>query len=106
MIHARNDYNRIQDPAISDPSLLSPGSSPIGKDEPVFLIRGKDQCAFAALAAWAAELERLAGHNEPALATAYHVRRWAFAMRDWARDNEGKIPDTPVGELTDVPGFL
>lgn len=31
MIHARSDYDHIQDP-----------SGKIGKDEPVFLIRGKD----------------------------------------------------------------
>lgn len=45
MIHARSDYNRIQDPAVDDPSLLSEGSTPIGVDEPVFLLRAKDQFA-------------------------------------------------------------
>ena len=43
MIHARDDYNRIQDPALDDPSLLGDGCSPIGKDEPVFLLRCKDK---------------------------------------------------------------
>lgn len=37
MIHARPDYNRFQDPAIDDPSLLGEGSTPIRVDEPVML---------------------------------------------------------------------
>lgn len=43
MKHARDDYNRIQDPALSDPSLLAPGATPIGEDEPVILFRAKDK---------------------------------------------------------------
>ena len=43
MIHARSDYNRIQDPATDDPSLLSEGSTPIGEEEPVFLLRAQDR---------------------------------------------------------------
>jgi hypothetical protein len=43
MIHARQDYNRIQDPALQDSSLLSEGSHPIGENEPVFLLRGQDK---------------------------------------------------------------
>ena len=53
MIHARSDYDRIQDPAVNDPSLLSEGSTPIGEDEPVFLIRAKDKYAVMCLQAWA-----------------------------------------------------
>lgn len=43
MIHARDDYNRFQDPALDNPSLLAPGSSPIAADEPVFLLRAHDR---------------------------------------------------------------
>lgn len=43
MKHARKDYDRIQDPALADPSLLSPGSTPIGEEEPVFLLRAQDK---------------------------------------------------------------
>ena len=39
MIHARVDYNRIQDPALENPSLLAGNSKPIASDEPVFLLR-------------------------------------------------------------------
>ena len=42
MIHAREDYNRIQDPA-----------GKIGENEPVFLIRAQDASAPAAVEAWA-----------------------------------------------------
>ena len=45
MKHARDDYKRIQDPALHDPSLLSEGSTAIGEDEPVFLLRAKDSHA-------------------------------------------------------------
>ncbi len=42
MKHAREDYNRIQDP-----------ENKIPEDEPVFLIRGQDQVGAAAVRAWA-----------------------------------------------------
>lgn len=43
MLHAREDYNRIQDPA-----------GKIPKDEPVFLIRAQDTSSGDAVRAWAA----------------------------------------------------
>lgn len=42
MIHARDDYNRIQDP-----------EGKIPDDEPVFLIRGQDKVSGATVRAWA-----------------------------------------------------
>lgn len=45
MKHAREDYNRFQDPALSDSSLLGKGGTPILKDEPVFLLRAQDKHA-------------------------------------------------------------
>jgi hypothetical protein len=33
----------MQDPALYDTSLLSPGSTPIGEDEPVVLFRAQDK---------------------------------------------------------------
>lgn len=56
MKHARQDYNRIQDPALTDPSLLSEGSTPIGEDEPVFLLRGQDKLAADIVDAYASRL--------------------------------------------------
>lgn len=42
MLHAREDYNRIQDP-----------ENKIGKDEPVFIVRAKDSFSIKAMQAWA-----------------------------------------------------
>jgi len=104
MIHARADYNRIQDPAVDKPSL-APGSTPIAEDEPVFLLRARDQCAPAALLAWAYELETVAAKYlvgadyDDAIKTATHVRNWSERMRQWGRKNGVKIPDTPEGQL-------
>lgn len=92
MRHARSDYNRIQDPAVSDPSLLSEGSTPIGEDEPVFLIRGSDVAGPFALFAWADEMQRRGG--DPATAAA--VRQFARDMEWWADINGCKVPDTPA----------
>jgi hypothetical protein len=54
MIHARKDYNRIQDPAVTNPALLAPGATPIAEDEPVFLLRAQDETAAATVRLWAA----------------------------------------------------
>ena len=97
MLHARTDYDRIQDPALEDPSLLAEGSSPIGEDEPVFLIRAKDKCGPKTLLAWAEELDRIGGDRE----ISSHVRYWAAKMIIWQRDNESKIPDAPHSVLRD-----
>ena len=42
MLHARNDYNRIQDPL-----------NEIPEDEPVFLLRAQDQVAAEVVRYWA-----------------------------------------------------
>lgn len=42
MLHARKDYNRIQDP-----------ENKIGEDEPVFIVRAKDKFSIKAMEAWA-----------------------------------------------------
>lgn len=91
MKHAREDYNRIQDPALSDPSLLAPGGTPIGADEPVFLLRARDVIAPVVLQFWAQRL-RLAG-GEPA--TVQRVLAHAQLMRDWQKENGSKVPDCP-----------
>ena len=78
MIHARPDYNRIQDP-----------TNHIPLNEPVFLLRGQDPLAPELLLLWAAKL-RLAG-GEPAMATM--VENHAQRMIDWQARNITKIPD-------------
>ncbi len=94
MIHARSDYDRIQDPAVEDPSLLSPGSTAIGKDEPVFILRAKDAAAPATLYAWAAKAEELGVSKSMVLA----VRGWAHKMAEW-QDQNGLKPADVDGNL-------
>jgi|HubBroStandDraft_6_1064221.scaffolds.fasta_scaffold107012_4 hypothetical protein len=54
MIHARKDYNRIQDPGLENPDLICNGATPIAADEPVFLLRAQDETAAAVVRFWAA----------------------------------------------------
>lgn len=67
MIHAREDYNRIQDPAGKIPD-----------DEPVFLLRGQDALACLAVEFYA---DLCAKHGEPEVAA--KARELANKMREW-----------------------
>ncbi len=80
MKHARQDYNRIQDPE---------GKIPM--DEPVFLIRGQDAVAPEAVEAWA-NLAELAGADANIIEAAM---RQAREMRRWGKEVFDKIPDMP-----------
>ena len=80
MKHAREDYNRIQDPANAIP-----------EDEPVFLLRGQDPLAPKCLLLWATEL-RLAG-GDPEMARM--VENQAQEMLEWQGENPTHIPDLP-----------
>ena len=62
MIHARTDYNRIQDP-----------ENKIPQDEPVFLLRGQDQFAPKLLQDWAISA-RLYGNEEMAKMVENHAK--------------------------------
>lgn len=79
MKHAREDYNRIQDP-----------ENKIGKDEPVFLLRAQDKFAPVVVRFWA-ELVEAAG-NEYMAAKAFEH---ACDMDDWQQVNGSKTPDVP-----------
>jgi len=76
MIHARKDYDRIQDPL-----------EKIGKDEPVFLIRAKDRVSADAVRSWAS-LNWIAGGD-------IELSRIAIAhacdMEAWQRRNGSKL---------------
>jgi hypothetical protein len=76
--HAREDYNRIQDPA-----------GLIPEDEPVFLIRGKDVAGPATVRAWAWNAKE-AGAAPDIVSAAY---RQATAMENWQRTHEKQVPD-------------
>ena len=78
MIHARADYDRIQDPA-----------GKIGEDEPVFLLRAKDSLAPGILMKWATELINRGGDKEMAKMVADH----AVKMVEWQEKNGCKLPD-------------
>lgn len=77
MIHAREDYNRIQDPAGLIPA-----------DEPVFLLRGQDTLACQAVRFYA---ELCAKHQAPEVAA--KAMHHANLMYDWPKK---KIPDLPA----------
>lgn len=85
MLHARKDYDRIQDLANLIPA-----------DEPVFLIRCKDKVAPTVVLMWALLAEQ-AGAGDDIVASA---RRHAQRMMDWQDANAGKvkIPDMPKGQ--------
>jgi len=77
MIHARKDYERIQDPEKKIPD-----------DEPVFLVRAQDPAAPAAVEAWAAENDRIGGER---------------ALSDSARAHAQKMREWPVRKVADGP---
>lgn len=80
MLHARDDYNRIQDPA-----------GKIGKDEPVFLLRAQDVSAPATLRFWAKENLRSGG--DPALSDL--AEDHADLMESWQKTHCAKPADLP-----------
>lgn len=80
MKHAREDYNRIQDPAGLIPD-----------DEPVFLIRGQDAVAPAVIRMWA-EFAKLAGAKANIVRAAYAQ---AERIEQWQQDVASKTPDMP-----------
>ena len=77
MKHDREDYNVIQD-----------GEKKIPAEEPVFVLRGQDQCGAAAVRYWAA-LNELHGGDPEASKTA---RDQAELMEEW-----------PVNKVADMP---
>lgn len=85
MKHAREDYNRIQDPAGKIPD-----------DEPVLLLRASDRYAPATALDYANRIaaDPLAPTASQRLAK--RARDWAYEMRDYARAHGSKYPDMPI----------
>ena len=80
MIHARKDYDRIQDPE---------GKIPEG--EPVFLLRAQDAVAPQVVEIWA-----IAAHNAGADGDiVQHAYEHAQVMRKWQAEYGSKVPDMP-----------
>ena len=84
MIHAREDYNRIQDPAGKIPA-----------DEPVFLLRAQDKHAPEVVAFWASLVLREGNAPEMGSMAMHQARR----MGDWQAEHGRKSPDLPTQEL-------
>ncbi|MBE3086337.1 MAG: hypothetical protein IMZ64_09000 [Bacteroidetes bacterium] len=80
MRHAREDYNRIQDPLNLIPT-----------DEPVFLLRGQDKLAPATLRHWATMAIKNKLYD-----IANVVLRWADEMEEWQKLNASKLPDLKI----------
>lgn len=78
MIHARDDYNRIQDPKGSIPD-----------NEPVFLIRGQDVVAPDVVEFWATKAHEVGADSRMVEA----ARQQASRMRQWQAEHGSKIPD-------------
>lgn len=84
MLHARKDYMHIQD-----------YTGKVGEQEPVFLLRAKDQLAPDTVRHWAALLLNNNGDM-----VAYNVAmKQAELMEEWQEANEAKSPDTPTAEV-------
>lgn len=91
MKHARQDYNRIQDPTGQIPA-----------SEPVFLLRGQDVCAPVAVQAWADEAEKCGA--DPAMIA--KARAWAAEMITYQADKKCKMPDQPKYQVPDIVADL
>jgi len=87
MLHARKDYDRIQDP-----------SGKIGEDEPVFLLRAKDELAPICLILWAEELIRRDGDKKMAQMVVEHAAK----MICWQMENGCRLPDLPVESIKPI----
>lgn len=105
MIHARPDYNRFQDPALNDPSLLGEGCSPIAEDEPVFLFRAKDRLFTDVLQFYAESLFDIAGDLDSGSENdqkfnnlekmVNFIQNHIQLAKEWQEKNTSKIPDMP-----------
>lgn len=94
MKHAREDYDRFQDPALERPDEF-PGVNPIGADEPVFLLRARDTLAPMVVNTWARELHAAGGNPR----TVARVQAFADKMAEWQRENGAKLPDYAGDEI-------
>lgn len=91
MKHARADYNRMgHDPALDNPELLTPGSTPIAEDEPVCLFRAQDKNFNKVMEAYMLLLV-----NDPDIkpdiiaSVANHI----VVATEWQKKNGKKTPD-------------
>ena len=92
MIHARADYDRIQDPALEDRNLLPTGTStPVGQDEPVFLLRAQDKLMLPMLEHYHSLLLHTNAKDDMYDSISKHILR----VRKWQEEHGSKTPDLP-----------
>ena len=101
MKHARKDYDRIQDPALGDPSLLGEGCSPIAEDEPVFLIRAKDKHFVPMVIDYITRTVKDPGGD---LQTAEALSKHVVGALRWQEANGTKTADMPRATEGDGAG--
>jgi len=77
MIHARDDYNRIQDP-----------ENKIGEDEPVFLLRAQDVFFIPMLRYYRTKMVEIGN-----IAMADKVDEQIQRAQDWEETHKVKLPD-------------
>ena len=82
MKHARQDYDRIQDP-----------SGKIPEDEPVFLLRAQDTSAPRVVLEWVRVNMELGGDRNLIEAAIKQIAR----MHEWQREHGHKIADGDGG---------
>lgn len=88
MLHARMDYQRIQ-----DPKKLIP------EDEPVFLIRAQDELGARTVRKWADMFEQAGG--DPVIVAS--ARAHAILMDAWPTKKRADVPPgTPIATMTEV----
>ena len=80
MKHAREDYNRIQDP-----------ENKIPEDEPVFLLRAQDIVAPQIVEMWALAAKKVGCEDNIYTAAMEQAGR----MKNWQLLHSSKIPDMP-----------
>ena len=80
MLHARKDYDRIQDP-----------EGKIPEDEPVFLLRAQDAVAPGVVEAWAIVAYEAGATDD----IVHHAYEHAQLMRKWQAEHGSKVPDMP-----------
>lgn len=101
MLHARKDYQRIQDPWAGEEGEF--GLRAIPRDEPVLLIRGQDKLGWMVCAIYAILHFITTGNRTVAMMALYHsVRMLVWAKKD--ADVPLSVGDEALREmLEDVP---
>ncbi len=84
MIHARSDYNEMGAAGID---------AKIPDDEPVFLLRGQDQCTINGIVGWIKRAQALGVSDKMIEMARIHIA----VIEDWQRQNPDKVkvPDLP-----------